>query len=186
MKKYILKVWTAIDPVYFHMTRLNYICPNHLGNKNMLRIRLISYKGAEILLSDGTKIHKNDTLIKIHFHNIRLIKEMNNIQNEINKTRYIINMVKKSLPELALYIEKHEKKDKIQGIMGITSLYKVGHRLGFETFQIPSPCYRLIKRLSSSPITVLAGQKLFVNPLKRQAPQYLFMSKEHLMNKYGN
>ena len=85
MKKYILKAWTKIDPLYYHMTRLNYIYEKQLGEKRILRVRLVSYKGADVTLSDGTLIHRNDTLIKIHLHNIRLINEMNGFQNEINK-----------------------------------------------------------------------------------------------------
>lgn len=67
-----LNLWGWIDPIYFRFTRLDYV-ENHLGKRTIMRVRLTKYKGREITLSDGTVIHKNDLLLKIHLHNIKLL-----------------------------------------------------------------------------------------------------------------
>lgn len=98
---------------------------------------------------------KNDTLLKIHLHNVVLLREVFSIANEIKKGRIIHDKVRRSLPGLADYLHYHPKYPEIKGVIGITMLSKGSERLGFEVM----PIYLLT--LSS------------------------FMSKNMLMQRYG-
>ena len=44
-----------------------------------------------MLLSDGTQINTNDTLVKIHLHNVRLLKEIKNMNSKLKKAKVIFN-----------------------------------------------------------------------------------------------
>lgn len=184
MKAYLLTVWNILDPIYYSFTRLTYLDKSIGGNTNIFRVRLTRYKGRDVTLSDGTEIKKNDFLVKIHLHNVRLISEMIHIKNEVRKGRFICKCVEHSLPGLLTYIQHHEKNDEIKGIIGITTLAKGSKYLGFESIDIMNPFYKWFKFISFLPICILSSSKSV--SMKKQPPKYLFMSKEMLVNKYGN
>lgn len=184
MRGYILSVWSILDPIYFLFTRLKYLPCNEMG-RNIFRVRLTKYKGKLVILSDGTQINKNDTLLKIHLHNVRLLRELRDVKSEIRKGKIIYDYVLKSLPELHSYIKNHRSSEDIKGIIGISLLNKGCERLGFEIVQISHPFYRKLKWLSFIPIGMLASSSnkgLF----KHDPPSYLFMSKDKLADLYQN
>ncbi|EMA6344225.1 hypothetical protein ACO11K_000674 [Bacillus cytotoxicus] len=186
MKSYVLTIWNLIDPIYYKCTRLTYI-HKRTCDDNILRVRLTRYKGKNITLSDGTRINKNDTLIKIHLHNVRLLNEMKSFENNIKKGKFIYQYVKKSLPDLALYIQNHPKADKIKGVIGITMLNRGADRLGFEFVSISNPFYKWFKWIAFIPICLLSGNNSIIKMVKNNissSPQYLFMSKESLLERY--
>ena len=124
----------CFDPIYYYFT-----AKTNLSSKegNIFRVRLTKYKGKNFVLSDGTKINKNDLLVKIHLHNSKLLKEFKNMKSELKKARMIYNYVRNSLPEMDYYIQNHPYSSKIKGIIGISTLYKGSEKLGFEVFDLP-------------------------------------------------
>ncbi|MEI3607811.1 hypothetical protein SPD48_19175 [Pseudogracilibacillus sp. SE30717A] len=83
-----------------------------------------------MVLADGT--NKNDTLVKIHLHNVQLLKEISTIKSELNKAKMIYHYVQNSLLEVVLYIQNNSGSNIIKGIIGISLLNKGCERLGFE------------------------------------------------------
>ncbi|MBO1579380.1 MULTISPECIES: YkoP family protein [Bacillus] len=187
MKSYVLLVWNFIDPIYYKFTRLTYI-HNEIHKENILRVRLTRYKGKHVTLSDGTQINKNDILVKIHLHNVRLINEMKSVKNDITKGRFIYQHVKKSLPSLGSYIQNHSRADEIKGIIGISMLNRGADRLGFEFVAISNPFYKWFKWLAFLPICLLSNNDSIFKMIKNNissTPKYLFMSKENLLQIYN-
>ena len=87
MKYCLIQVWSILDSFYLFCTRLK--CLEQIsGNTNVFRVRLTRYKGREVVLSDGTIVKKNDLLIKIHLHNVSLLKEMRACSMKISKKHY--------------------------------------------------------------------------------------------------
>jgi len=177
MRNYMLSIWNAVDPVYFTCTRLEYV-PDNQNQNTLFRVRMTRYKGTDSLLSDGTMIHKNDLLLKIHLHNVRLVRDLQPVESDIKRAVFLYHKIKYALPKLAAYLKNHPKHHEIKGVIGITSLSKGTNKLGFETFSIKNSFYRNYKKISFLPIHLLAGSS-------QQDPVYLFMSKESLINKYG-
>lgn len=183
MRGYFLTIWSFVDPIYYKCSRLTYL-PAIEKNMNIFRVRLTKYKGKNIQLEDGTSITKNDTLIKIHLHNLRLLKEVKDEKSELKKAKMIYRHVQHSLPGIALYIQNHYKSNQIKGIIGITNLNKSCERLGFEVFNISNPLYKWLKWTTSLPITILARNEAFKKMFYYQ-PSYLIMSKEKLSKLYN-
>ncbi|WP_164668110.1 YkoP family protein [Virgibacillus doumboii] len=177
MKGYLLGVWNAIDPIYFSFTRLHYVHDKDKRN-TLFRVRLTRYKGTTVSLQDGTTIHKNDLLIKIHLHNVRVISEIKPVKSDIKRAVIIYHKIKDALPWLSQYVSAHKKGNNIKGIIGITTLCRGANRLGFELVPIKNPFYRLYKKGTFYPINHLS------NTSKHQAPVYLFMSKKQLFERY--
>ncbi len=177
MKSYILGVWNVIDPIYYNVSRLRYVPDN--DNNTLFRVRLTRYKGTKVILKDGTTIQRNDLLLKIHLHNVRMLSELRLINSDIKRAVLFYHMVKNALPILSRYVLSHEKNKEIKGVIGITTLYRGANRLGFETVPIKNSCYRLYKKVTFLPINHIA------NTSYQATPAYLFMSKETLYEKYS-
>ncbi|MGP4105554.1 YkoP family protein [Virgibacillus sp. L01] len=178
MKSYILGVWNAIDPIYYNVSRLHYVPDNDKRN-TLFRVRLTRYKGTKVILKDGTAIQKNDLLLKIHLHNVRMLSDLRPISSDIKRAVLFYHMIKEALPILSRYVLSHDKNKEIKGIIGITTLYRGANRLGFETVPIKNPYYRLYKKVTFLPINHIA------NASYQAIPAYLFMSKETLYEKYS-
>ncbi|MEK5520715.1 YkoP family protein [Heyndrickxia sp. FSL W8-0423] len=179
----IISLWMFIDPFYHLIRRLKYI--GFIQNKKAIfRVKLTKYKGKTFLLADGTEIKKNDCLLKIHLHNVRVLKEVMSISHPVQRTRVIYKMVEQSMPLLAKFIESHQRKEEIKGIIGITMLNKGVKKLGFELMYPENRYYIHFKRLTQTPIFLISHSTLSMKKIKNQRPTYLVMSKEKLFEKY--
>ncbi|GIN41731.1 MULTISPECIES: YkoP family protein [Heyndrickxia] len=179
----IISLWTLFDPFYHLVRRLKYI-GTFQNRKAVFRVKLTKYKGKDFLLSDGTLITKNDRLLKIHLHNVRILKEVIKVNDSLHRTRAIYRMVEQSMPILAMFLENHRRVDDIKGIIGITMLNKGVKKLGFELMYPENGFYIHFKRISQMPIYLLSTTSLSIKKIKRKKPTYLLMSKEQLFEKY--
>ncbi|WP_235888123.1 YkoP family protein [Neobacillus paridis] len=178
----LLWLWKLIDPLFYYCSRL-YCIKDEENKRSIFRVRVTKYKGAEVVLSDGTIIGRNDLLLKIHLHNVSLLSEYTKIKNDIKRSRMMYRLVHESMPTLSKYLKKHPKEDKIKAIIGITTLNRGVHTLGFECFKPKSIWYRRFKQLGQLPIFILSGTPL--KYFQKHQLTYLFLSKEILYQKYG-
>lgn len=185
MRSYVLSIWNMLDPIYFSFTRLKTISYEG-ADSNIFRIRLTKYKGRATVLSDGTTINKNDTLVKIHLHNVKILKELKDIKSELKKAKIIYRHVQKALPELEKYVRNSRHYSTIKGIVGITFLNKGCERLGFEVVNITNPIYKWFKWAAFLPIELLSNPNFSWCMIKSRKPHYLFMSTGKLINMYRN
>jgi len=185
MKQRLIQVWDILDSIYFFCNRLE--CLGQItGNTNVFRVRLTRYKGREVVLADGTLIKKNDLLVKIHLHNVRILNEMQCIDESYNRSLFLYRKVKASLPGLAFFVIHHKNKDQIKGIIGITMIDRGYKRLGFESVSLSSHSYLFFKRIALYPIHLFSRSTPSSKRKKTPTPQYLFMSKNALCEKYGS
>ena len=186
MRGTLISLWSFLDPLYYFFSNLSYLsCEEADGN--IFRVKLTKYKGRNVVLSDGTRIHKNDILVKIHLHNARLLRELKEIKSEFKKAKMTYQFVERSLPGVGNYIQDSDRFGEIKGVIGITVLNKGCERLGFEVFDIQNPFYNIFKRFAFLPIGILSNKKSsFWQILKHQAPNYLFMSANTLSQLYGH
>lgn len=183
IRAYFLSLWSLWDPLYYNFSRLTVLDPAS-GRKSVFRVRLSRYKGHDVTLKDGTCIKKNDLLVKIHLHNVRLLKDMYKIEGEFRKGLFIYKTIKDALPRLAEYVNKHERNGEIKGIIGISMLHQGSERLGFEIHEIFNRFYRALKIVTQYPIHFLSADHPFRAWQKRATPEYLFMSKTTLLGRY--
>lgn len=183
MRRLICQIWGMLDPLYLFCTKLE--CIQHSdGRPAVFRIRLTRYKGRTITLSDGTKICKNDVLVKIHLHNVRLLQEMLGLDEPVNKAFLLYRRVQEALPDLAAYVVQHPQTEQIKGIIGITMLNTGYRRLGFESVTLSSRMYLWFKRLGQYPLYMLfRPESIRLKALP--TPHYLFMSKHSMCERYG-
>lgn len=177
-----ITIWKYWDPIYFSFTRLQYLV--HDKKEGVFRVRLTRYKGKEVELSDGNRICKNDLLLKIHLHNVKLLQDFSCIQNEILKGKGIFKQVKNSMPLLASYILNHPEEARIKGIIGITLINKGFKPLGFESVLPVNKFYCWFKKTTQIPIILISSSRVSLDSIKKHHPVYLMMSKDQLIEKY--
>ncbi|MEH7356475.1 hypothetical protein V7150_23480 [Neobacillus drentensis] len=178
----ILWIWKLIDPLFYLFSRLHYI-NNDKNNQSVFRVRITKYKGKNYTLSDGTMINRNDLLLKIHLHNVRLLNEFIKIKNDLIRTRLMYRLVLNSMPVLASYLKGHPEEGKIKGIIGITTINKGIRSLGFDCYPPENRLYKYVKKLGQLPISLLSSSSY--QHFQKNHLTYLFLSKEKLYNKYG-
>lgn len=182
LRIYLVSIWSIIDPIYYMFTRLQCI-QSADSYQPVFRVRLTKYKGRDICFPDGTKICKNDILLKVHLHNVRLLRETMVIQNPVTQGRYIYKRVKESMPYLAKYVYNHQDQTNIKGVIGITLINKGIRNLGFECFEPKNKFYKVFKKISLFPIYLLSTNTASFD-LKKHQLVYLMMSKNNLLSKY--
>lgn len=177
----VLWIWKLFDPIFFMCSRLHYI---HFSpsNKSIFRVRITRYKGKTMTLSDGTKIRKNDLLLKIHLHNIRLLMQFIHIKNDLSRSRKIYKTVLYSMPSLAIFLKNHPLEQNIKGVIGITMINKGVKQLGFECLSPSNAFYKWFKKVGQLPITFLSCTTK--KSIRNHNLTYLIMSKENLYSRY--
>lgn len=178
MRSYFLSFWNVIDPLYYLFTRLEYLD----RHSSIFRVRLTKYKGKDVILSDGTLIKKNDKLIKIHLHNVKILYELQSVPCSVKRGRMLFRKIFISMPVLADYIYNHKDSREIKGAIGITMLHKGAERLGFEVVQPRNIFYRFFKKMFQLPIFLVSAEQTKLS--KIPCPSYLFISKEKLLKTY--
>jgi hypothetical protein len=179
----IIQTWSILDKLYYHCSRLQCV---DLKEKNIFRVRLLTYRGPSLSLEDGTTIHSSDLLLKIHLHNCLLMREMQHIQNEVKRALYVYYRVEQSLPGLAQFLTNHPDQEAIKALLGITVLTRGVKPLGFQTINIANPVYKTCKELFLIPMFILLHPNGRLKCLKKGnlTPKYLVMSKERLFDNY--
>lgn len=184
-KKLLLDLWSILAPIYYACTRLCYVKKED-GKPCIFRVRLMNYSGHPVILADGTTIKRNDLLLKIHLHNVRLLKEMQTLANDYRRGYFLYKQVQESLPYLANYVKHHFHSQQIKGIIGITMLQAEGliERLGFEQHAIKNKVYKITKQIIQYPIYLLSHSHKYRLRQSRAELHYLIMSRKTLLEKY--
>lgn len=182
VKSYVLNIWNILDPIYYSLTRLTYVGAK--SDNNIFRVRLTRFRGKGGTLADGTRLQKGDLLLKIHLHNVVLLRALSSMNSDLQRGRYIYQAIERSLPGIADYVQSHPESERIRGIVGISILNKGCKPLGFDTFPIASPWFRLLKWATILPIYLLSVTQP-LKTFKKQSPKYIVMSKNTLMERYG-
>nr|WP_194841347.1 hypothetical protein [Salinibacillus xinjiangensis] len=124
-------------------------------------------------------------MIKIHLHNVRLLRELEDVKSDIRKAFVTVQIVKESMPGVGTYLLSHKRNSEIKGIIGITTLSKGVKRLGFESKEIKNPVYKWLKKITFYPIYVLSLTQPWIKQcIKQPDPKYIVMSKEQLYSTY--
>jgi len=178
-----LSIWRVLDPLYFSFTRLQYPCLDH-REEGVFRVRLTRYKGKEVILSDGIRICKNDLLLKIHLHNVRLLRDFSYRNSELLRGRGIFKRVMESMPSLTSFILNHPEEARIKGIIGITLINKGFRPLGFDCIVPQNKYYSWFKKMMQLPIYLLSCSHISAKGIRKHHPVYLMMSKERLTERY--
>ncbi|TRY24300.1 hypothetical protein FOI68_17975 [Brevibacillus sp. LEMMJ03] len=179
----ILMLWGVWDTIYQRCTRLRYI---DKGN-NIFRIVLLRYRGEPLVTTDQRVICHGDLILKLHIHNYYFATLCKGVKDDLRVALLLRHHIMRSLPQLAAYLDGHEERDRIKGVVGTTMLHKGVKPLGFSISDVPMTWFFRYKRWYLRLMVRLIhpdGKRRIERwdhemPLKR-----VYMSKEELLRRY--
>ncbi|CAM3530056.1 MULTISPECIES: hypothetical protein [Brevibacillus] len=181
----LLMLWGYWDSIYQRCTRLRYV---EKGN-NIFRIVLLRYRGEPLITSDQRIINPGDLIVKLHIHNYYYATLCKGIKNDLRLALLLRRHIMLSLPKLAAYLERLERREEIKGIVGTTMLHKGVEPLGFSISDVPMTWFFRYKRwyLRLMLRIIHPEGKRRVQSWKQEMPlKRVYMSKDQLLGRYGS
>lgn len=183
MNSGILMLWGVWDTIYQRCTRLRYI---DKGN-NIFRIVLLRYRGEPLVTSDQRVICHGDLILKLHIHNYYFATQCKGVKDDLRVALLLRHHIMRSLPQLAAYLDGHEERDRIKGVVGTTMLHKGVKPLGFSISDVPMTWFFRYKRwyLRLMVRLIHPDGKRRIERWDREMPlKRVYMSKEELLRRY--
>ncbi len=153
--------WMAIPH-----TRLHYF---HLD--------LMTYKGKNLLLEDGTVITKGNRIGELHVNNNNMpevsFKTLRSFSKDIDEELYL----------LAQVLEEEPFKE-VLGFFGRTLLYPFVEKKGFQVMEIQNVWLRLFLNIWDTIIRKIYAKNPNKNTKKRRSKE-IWISRSTLLNKLG-
>lgn len=180
----MLGAWKVLDFIYQHLSRLEYVDKK---NGNIFRIVFCKYRGRKLVTRDGIEINNGDYIVKLHIHNLKLTKMLKGITNEARLGLTTLKIVKSSLPQLAIYIDRHPKGERVKAVIGTTFLHRGVNKLGFDVECVPSSIKFKIKNQYLKLLLFLIhpnGSERLKVKSKELFLKRVYISKESLLNHY--
>lgn len=181
----LLMLWGYWDSIYQRCTRLRYV---EKGN-NIFRIVLLRYRGEPLITSDQRIINHGDLIVKLHIHNYYFATLCKGIKDDLRLALLLRRHIMLSLPKLAVYLERLERREEIKGIVGTTMLHKGVEPLGFSISDVPMTWFFRYKRwyLRLMLRIIHPEGKRRVQSWKQEMPlKRVYMSKDQLLGRYGS
>jgi hypothetical protein len=179
----ILMLWGVWDTIYQRCTRLRYI---DKGN-NIFRIVLLRYRGEPLVTTDQRVICHGDLILKLHIHNYYFATLCKGVKDDLRVALLLRHHIMRSLPQLAAYLDGHEERERIKGVVGTTMLHKGVKPLGFSISDVPMTWFFRYKRwyLRLMVRLIHPDGKRRIERWDREMPlKRVYMSKEELLRRY--
>jgi hypothetical protein len=134
MNRWGLWLWQCADGIYRRIRHFDY---EDMQGENIFRIRIRHYNGPEFRLPGGEEVRRGDWVGFLHLYNMRLQRLVQGIQSENRRSLMIVREAKRSLPELAAYLQRHPRGERIKTLIGVTLLNRGVEHLGFQVMTLP-------------------------------------------------
>jgi peptidoglycan/xylan/chitin deacetylase (PgdA/CDA1 family) len=168
--------WEDIFANIYHLEKIN--------STNLFRLTRTRYKGPELYNKDGQILAKDGDLVaELHIDSLRLSEKGTDIHTVGIKA---LRQTRKSLPDLAAYINNNPAYSEIQVIMGVSLLNRGVKGFGFNVQEVsPNWFYwgiRVLQKLNSRIYHPAANAGR--NKQLEGHPKIVWISKEELFNRW--
>ncbi|UOF91076.1 polysaccharide deacetylase family protein [Fodinisporobacter ferrooxydans] len=177
---YLWMQWEKAFHAVFHVRTID-------RNNPFLNIRVCTYRGKTIQLTNGESIQKGDYVVELHFNNELLMQMATQARSSIHLAVQMIRATEQLLPQILEFIVHHPYRDKIKGLYGITMIYRGSRQLGFTVADLPkglfSSCSKLYLRFLLYAVHPQGLQRLQTKT-NLLIPKIIAISTNELMKRY--
>lgn len=149
----------------------------------LLKIRIVSYYGAPLILPDATGIHTGVLIAELHCNNRAILELVS--RGNISPYR----ACREDLRSLACWLSQADPRGRVRALYGFTLLTPAAVRLGFSVRQRPVTVHTRFDRMYMTGLlllyTVSGIRRLNHGKTVGSYPQEIWMSRAELMRRYG-
>jgi peptidoglycan-N-acetylglucosamine deacetylase len=141
-KRLLVAIWLKWERGIHRILNLQPVDPDN----NLLNIRICTYRGTTIHLSDGEKIEKGDRVVELHLDNEKLYKLGLQARSPVQLAVQLIRSIQQLMPRLSSRIASDPNGNLIKGVYGITMIHRGTQQLGFTTMDLPNGIFFKLTR----------------------------------------
>ncbi len=150
----------------------------------LLELRIISYRGAPFILADGTRIDEHNLLCELHCNNRNILSLV--MRTDLNP----FAAAREDLRSLAIWAQEDDIGRRIRALYGVTMLTQGAARLGFTIRPQAISIRRRFEKIFMTGLLLLYApdgvRRLMCGTTPSTYPQEVWMSRQELINRYGN
>ena len=183
MKRMIISCWLGWERVFHLLFRLQ-----SGGLDSIFHVRVVSYKGKPLELSDGHKITKKDKVIELHFDNKKLFNLMSESRSMVQVAIKLIREVERAMPKLAVLMASQKKFEHVRGILGISMINRGAEQFGFSVLELPPGLFEKMTRIYLKLLLQVLhpmGKQRIKDRSITLSPRIIAMSIEEFWSRYG-
>ncbi|MFD2116417.1 polysaccharide deacetylase family protein [Paenibacillus yanchengensis] len=183
LKKTMIASWLAYEKMFHKVFRLKQV---GTSQQPVMHYRVITYKGEQVELQEGTNLKKGDDVIELHFDNKLLSGIALRSKTPIAAALRLLREVEGALPQLADQVKVDTTASRAKAVYGVTMIHKGADRLGFmikplsqNLFSYISKVYlHVLMRVLTKPKS--RREKSSRHHKMKLSPQMLLMSMQKL------
>ena len=182
-KKLIFTLWIKWERLFnwlFHIQPLD-------GNHPFLNVRVRTYWGKIIQLSDGEKIQRGDRVLELHLNNEMLFNMGINSRSSIQLAIQLIRVTEELLPKTLLFILNHPNYEGIKGVYGISIIHRGAKQFGFTVINLPGGLFSFFTKIYLRLLLLVVhpqGKQRLQTKTELLVPKKIAISTQELMRRY--
>lgn len=182
-KKVMVSIWLKWEKVFNCLLHIHPIDENH----PFLNVRIRTYWGKPVQMSDGEKIQRGDRVLELHFNNEVLYNMGIHSRSSIQLAIQMIRRTEQLLPKTLPIILNHPNYEKIKALYGVSMIYRGTKQFGFTVNDLPRGPFsfftKIYLRLLMS-VVHPQGKDRLQNKVEHLVPKMMVMSTKELMRRY--
>ncbi|RAP75552.1 polysaccharide deacetylase family protein [Paenibacillus montanisoli] len=183
VKRAMIACWMGWERVFNVLFRVK-----SAGDDSIFHLRLVSYPGRTLELTDGRRIEHKDPVIELHFDNHKLLKMMTESRSMMHVAIMLIREVQKGMPKLAQQLTGNKEYEHAKGLYGVSMINRGAEQFGFSVLPIPKGLFDVSTRLYLKLLLRVlhpSGKKRLSEQGSRLDPRIIAMSMEEFWHRYG-
>jgi len=182
-KRILVSGWMAWERTFHTLFRIE------SGDVDAIfHIRVVTYHGKTLQLSDGQTINHKDKVIELHLDNHKLYRMMTESKSMMHVAIRLIREVQKGLPKLAVQIAGRKEFEQVKGLYGVSMINRGAEQFGFSVLELPKGLFDFMTRLYLKMLLRVlhpSGKKRVKDQGKRLSPRIIAMSMDEFWRRYG-
>ncbi len=183
-KRMLIRFWMTWEKLFRSCFR---IVPIDEKNR-FLHLRVRTYRGKAIRLTDGGEIRKGDRIAELHFDNEVLFQMATKTGSSLQLAIQMIRATEQLLPHIARFLLNQPKGLQIKGLYGVSIIHRGTSQFGFTVTDLPKGVFafvtKLYLRLLLSVVHPEGKQRLYAKT-DLLIPKVVAISSNELIKKYS-
>lgn len=183
-KKMLVALWMQWEKL-FH--RLFHVRPVDSHNP-FLHVRVCTYNGKPILLTDGEVIRKGDRVVELHLDNHLLFEMGMQARSSVQLAVQMIRAMEDLLPKLSELMVTDRAFNNVKGVYGISMIHRGTKKFGFSVMNLSSGIFTNLTKIYLKLLMFIVhpqGKKRLDQKKELLTPKMIAISTKQLQRGYG-